>query len=78
MLNVLYVLSVWVISYMCYVFGHIVHVADSFLCCESIRDLQKVKFSAKIFQGFWINFFFFAKILYLVGSVPFASTFSEI
>ena len=25
--------------------GHIVPAADSFVCCGSIRDLEKVKFS---------------------------------
>ena len=58
--------------------GHIVHVADSFVCCGCIRDLEKVKFSAKIFQGFWIKKIFFSNILYLGGSGPFVSTFSEI
>ena len=39
-------------------------MADSFVCCGSIRDLEKWDFQRipKIYQGFWI---FFPKILYL-------------
>ena len=44
--------------------GHLVHAADSFVNCESVRDLQKVKFSAKNFQGFWIKNFFFKNFVF--------------
>ena len=43
--------------------GHIVPVADSFVYCGSIRDLEKVNFQRipKIYQGFWIKKIYFQK-----------------
>ena len=39
----------------------ILHAENSFICCENIREFQKVKFSVKIFQCFWIKITFFQK-----------------
>ena len=58
--------------------GHIVHAADSVVCCGSIRNLEKIKFS----EIFLILVFrlknLFSKILYLEGSGSFVCTLPEI